>query len=117
MVYIKNSLITILVLLIISIIFGTLSYFNIFNDKYLRIIQIVSLFITISIESYCLGRKKDKNGYIEGFNNGSITLVLFLILNLLLKRDFSKVKIIIYFVIIILSTFASILGINKKMKD
>ena len=115
--YLKNLLITILVFFITTIIFGTLSYFNIINDKTLYSIQLISLFSTVYIESFYLGKEKEKKGYVEGLINGSLVSTLFLIINILFKRDINIFKILFYFIIIIISMFASILGINKKMKD
>ena len=115
--YLKNLLITIAILLITTIIFGSLSYNNIFSDKTLIIIQFISLFIIIFIESFYLGKSKDKKGYIEGIINGSIISLFFLIINIIFKKKISIYKIIIYFIIIIISMIGSILGINKKMKD
>ena len=117
MIYLRNLLITIIVLLIITIIFGNLAYFNIINDNVLNSIQLFSFIITIFIESFYLGKIKDKKGYMEGLINGGLISILFLFLNILFKRDFHLYKIIFYFIIIIISMLASILGINKKTRD
>lgn len=115
--YLKKALNTISILLIITILFGSLSYNNIISDKLLNITQLISLFILIFIESYYLGKAKDKNGYIAGLINGSIISLFFFIINIIFKKKINIYKILFYFIIIIVSVSASILGINKKMKD
>ena len=115
--YIKRILITILGLILITIIFGSLSYFNIINEKILNILQKVLLFVIIYIESYNLGKKKEKKGYIEGIIYGTILILLFIVINIILKRNISIYKLFYYLIILTVSIFSSILGINKKMKD
>ena len=115
--YFKNILIILTTLVINTIIFGSLSYINIINEKVLFFIQYIMLFITLFIEGYYLGKNKDKNGYIEGLINGSIISISFIIINLLTKRDFNIYKLLFYLLIIVVSMLSSILGINKKMKD
>lgn len=114
--YIINLLKVLISGIIITIIFSFLSFKNIISDKTLSFIQIISILIIIFIISFQLGRKQNKNGYLEGIKFGIIVTASFLIINLLLRNNITRIKIIYYLSIIIISILGSIIGINKKTK-
>ncbi len=115
--YLKGLIITFTGLLITTFVFGSFSYSNVISENILYIIQIIMLFSIIAFESYNLGKKKDKKGYIEGLIFGTIISLIFLLINILFIKNIDIYKIFYYLFIIILSTLSSIIGINKKMKD
>ena len=114
--YIKQAIKLILIIILLSIIFGTLSYFNIINETIVKIIQLSIVFIYILYNSYILGKSKQNKGYLEGFKFGGIIVLSFMILNLFLKKELNISKLVYYFLIILISVSGSILGINKKTK-
>ena len=114
--YLINLIKLIIVIIISTLIFGTLSYFNIISDKISSIFIIVLSLVSIFYLSYNMGIKKEKNGYIEGIIFGMIIFIFFLLINIIFRKSITKMKIIYYFIIILISTCGSILGINKKTK-
>ena len=114
--YLLNIIKLIIIIMITTLLFGTLSYLNIISDDICSIIQIVVFFVSLFLISYKMGKEKEKNGYIEGIVLGLITLFTFLIINLGFKKEINKIKLIYYLFILIISISGSILGINKKTK-
>ena len=108
----SKTLITIfLALLIIS----TLYYFNILSDKIASYLRPLSILLILFITSYKLGKKSIKNGYLEGFKLGSLVIVFFFILSLIFFRNYFKIRLILYYLILLItSILGSMIGISKK---
>ena len=105
-----------LIILSTTLLFSFITYKDIISEKTLSIIQILVMFTTIFILSYILGKKKEKNGYIDGLIFGFLITTISLIINIIFIKKITKYKLIYYLFIIIISTLGSILGINKKTK-
>lgn len=104
-------LISIFICLTITVVFY---YFNLINDTTFNILQILILLINIFIQTFILGIKKDKFGFLEGIKFSLIIISLFLILSLITSSPIS-IKIIIYYLIIMItSIYGATYGINKK---
>lgn len=112
--YLKEYLKILLSLFITSLLVSTLAYFNIIDNSKNAIIFIVFI-ISILINSFLLGKRTNKNGYVEGIKIGSTIIFTFIIIRLLLKRNIIE-KLLYYVIILITSIFGCILGINKKEK-
>ena len=116
--YLKSLLYTIISILIFTIIITTLNYFNLISGKLLNILQILSMIISVIIGGYYLGKTSSSKGYIQGLKIGLIILTILIPLNLFILKTPFKISIIIFYIIILISSIlGSILGINKKKKD
>ena len=113
--YLKSMAYTLSIILITTIIITIFNYFNILNDIPLKIIMLLIPIISIFIGSFKIGRVSNKKGYIEGLKYGLIWALIFIIINLIIK-NFTILSIIYYIVLLLTSTFAGILGINKKKR-
>ena len=87
----------------------------------LKLSSIIKLnFVFISIVTFVFGilngKNTEKKGYLEGLKLGSIISLSLFLLNLIFIRKFSLSIFIYYIVIIISTTFGSMLGINLKKK-
>ena len=91
-----------------------LNYFNIVTTNFTNITKLIILIFSIFIGSFILGKKSLKKGYIEGIKYSIVFIVLLVIINLLFVKEFNVKSIIYFLIIIISSTFGSMLGINKK---
>ena len=114
--YIISFIRFLVIIIITSIIFGSLSYFNIISETIFNTIEITILSLTVFFISFSLGKKKEKNGYIDGLIFGGTILLFFLILNILFIKNINNYKILYYMLILFLAILGSILGINKKTK-
>lgn len=111
--YLKSSAWTIGIILTSIIIVTILNYFNILNGTILKIVELLIPIIAIFIGSYKIGKASTKKGYIEGIKYGIIWIVVFLIINLFLKS--LSLRNSIYFLLLMLdSTLASMVGINRR---
>ena len=104
-----------LAIIIIGIFIITLlKYFNIITSGLANVLKLIIIIVAMFIGSFFLGKKAMKKGYLEGIKYSILFLVFLLIINLTIIKEFN-IKMIIYFLIIIISaTFGSMLGINKK---
>lgn len=115
--FLKHLLFTLLAIFITLFFLSTLYYFNILNSNIMNYIRPLSILIILFISSYKLGKKIEKNGYIEGAKLGGSTVIFFLIISLLLFREDFKLRIILYDTILIMtSILGSMIGINKEKK-
>lgn len=103
---------SILILTFISTIF---SYFNIFSDKVMSIIKIIIPIIGLLIGGFYIGKRSLKKGFIEGLKLGLIFSVFLIIFNFLALGNSFKVKYLLFYLILIISSIlGSMIGINRK---
>lgn len=114
--YIKNFfkaiLISFIVLFIMSVLTTLFSYFNILSYKLTKIILKTSIYISLFIGSFILGKTIKSKAWIEGIKFSLVYILIFLILN-----GFSLIKVIYYISFMICSVLGAILGINTKKGD
>lgn len=91
-----------------------LNYFNIFTSNLTNIIKLIIVIVSMFIGAFLLGKRSLKKGYIEGIKYSIVFIVLLVIINLLFVKEFNVKSIIYFLIIIISSTFGSMLGINNK---
>ena len=120
--YIKNIGISILYIigsiLLLTFIMTILSYFNIIGDKFTSFFKIMVPVISLFIGGIKLGEKSNKKGWLEGLKLGLIFIILLIIFEFLALDNSFKVKNIIFYIIIIISSiFGSMVGISIKKTD
>ncbi len=111
--YLKSLIYTSGILLGSCIIITVLSYFNIVSGNILKIIELLIPIISIFVGSYILGMRCSNKGYIEGIKYGTIWILLFLVINIIFK-NFTYLSLVYYLIFMVVSIFASIIGINKR---
>lgn len=94
-----------------------LNYFNIFTSNLTNIVKLIIVIVSMFIGAFLLGKKTLKKGYIEGIKYSIIFIVLLVIINLLFVKEFNVKSIIYFLIIIISSTFGSMLGIKNKSQN
>lgn len=115
--FFKHLSITLLTIFLILLFISTLYYFNILSSNIVNYLRPLSIFLTLFISSYNLGKKIEKNGYLEGCKLGTAAVLFFLILSLIFFHSYFKIRIILYyFILIITSILGSMIGINKVKK-
>lgn len=111
----KSILTTLGIIFISLFILTILSYFDLINDSTFNIFQIMFLIISFFIGGFLTGRNTDTKGWLEGLKFGMFFVIIFLILNLIIFKDFKISSIIYYLILIISSSFGSMIGISKKL--
>lgn len=101
--------------ILLSLLFITiLYYFNIIGGTTYKILKIILLLLNIFISSFILGKTANNKGFLEGIKFATIIIPIFLILTLLTNQTL-QIKMIIYYLIILLaSTFGGMVGISRK---
>lgn len=104
-------------LLLISTFFLTIiDYFSLFNMKIIKGLKLLIPILSLALVSYNLGKSAQKKGYIEGIKIGTMIIIIFTILILLLDKY--QLKTLLFNVILLLtSMLSSMIGINKKKKN
>lgn len=113
--YLAISLISILIgLLLIT----TLYYYDILGSSFVNYLRLFMILFILFITSYKLGKKTEKNGYLEGGKFGLLNILVFFGISLLFFREDFKLRLIIYYIILLFTTIlGSMIGINKTKKS
>lgn len=120
--YLKNigiSFLYIIGLLFILTFFITLlNYFNVFGSKTMAVLEIIIFALSLFVGGVVIGRKSNKLGWLEGLKLGGIFLVILLLFNYLGLDHSFKIKDLIFYLILFISTmFGSMVGINRKKQS
>lgn len=102
-------------LLIFTLITTIFSYFNILNDKVTSIVKIIIPIISMFIGGFFIGKNSNKKGFLEGLKLGVIFSIILIIFNYLAFDYSFKIKYLLFYSILIISSiFGSMIGINRK---
>ena len=102
-------------ILVLTFITTILSYFNILNDKITSIVKIIIPIISMLIGGFYIGKNSFKKGFLEGLKLGGIFSCILIIFNYLAFNNSFKLKyLLFYLILIITSILGSMIGINKK---
>lgn len=112
--YIKSLIIFLSSIVIIPIF---LTIFNLLKLKTNRIIIIIIGSLLMFIIGLILGKKTDKNGYLNGLLLSVITILILVLTSLIFKFNLNINSLIYYIILAISTVFGSMLGINKKAKS
>ena len=109
----KNLLFTLIFFIIFSLLLTIFNYFNIINYQILNIGKIIIPILTLMFAGLLMGKKANKNGWLEGLKI-SLIIILILIITTVIMNEFSYKKLTFFIILIISGIFGSILGINTK---
>ena len=112
--YIKPLIIFLSSLIIIPFI---LTILNLLKFETNKIFIIIITSILMFIIGIILGRKSNNKGYLKGLLFSSVCILLLAIMSLIFKFSLNINSVIYYVILLISTTFGSMLGINKKSKN
>lgn len=105
-------------LLLTTLFISTLYYFNILGNKVFTVIELIVPLLSFLIGGIIIGRNSKSKGWLEGLKLGLILSILFLLISFLgFEIKFEIGNIIYYLIIVIITTFGSMIGINYQKKD
>ncbi len=114
--YLKRTISTIILIAISLLILSTLYYFDIINNFLYEVFIIISLLLNLFIQTFILGKSCIKKGFLEGIKFNTIIVIIFTIINLLLKGEFG-IRILLYYLIMYLtSILGGCIGISRQQK-
>lgn len=98
----------------LTFIFTLLNYIGLLNNTAINIIKIVIPVLSMFIGGFIIGKKTGKKGWLEGLKLSLIFLVILTLFNYLGLKSNLSFKVLIYYLMLIISTmFGSIIGVNK----
>ena len=113
--YLKSFMYILISLLLLSILIGTLSYFDVLRNSSIKIFELIAIIISMLIGGIYLGKNSNKKGYLEGIKIGlAMIVILFIFGYLSFGKEVSISTLIFYVIILVSSVLGSIFGINKK---
>lgn len=113
----KQLIATLISIFISLLIVSTFYYFDIISSNLVKYLRPLLILLILFISSYNLGKKTDKKGYLEGIKLASSIIFIFLVISLIFFRPYFKLRLILYYLILIItSTLGSMIGINKEKK-
>lgn len=105
-------------ILVCTLIITSLSIINFTSSKSTSILELISIILCLFINSFLLGKKASNKGYLEGLKLGFSVSLTYLILSILVFSFHINFKnILFYILLIIISMFGSMIGINKKLDN
>ena len=115
LIHLAYAFVSILVLILIVTVFN---YFNLMSSGVTSAIKFIVPVGSLFVTSLLLGKKTKKRGILEGLKFGGIFIFIILVLNNLILMNSFEVKILIYYVILLVSAMlGSMIGINLKKSD
>ncbi len=115
--YLKAFTITIIIIIISSLIISLLYNYDLINDKIYTTLKMIIPTASILIGGIYIGRRSTNKGYLEGIKSSLIYLIFSFIISFILNSGISLNIIIYYIIMIISSSFGSMIGILKQKKD
>lgn len=111
---ILNPLLSFFIIILVGTLVLTLiNYFNLLNSKIISILKLILPIGAIFTSSYKLGKISEQKGYLEGLKLGSIIILIFTLLVIILDK-FSLKSLIYYLILLLTSILSSMIGINRK---
>lgn len=112
--YLKYFSILLLSIIIPIFILTIFNYFEVFNNNVIDVLKLIVTLVSILVNSFYLGKNSKSKGYIEGLKFGLMFIIFITLSNLILINEFSLRIIIYYILIVVTSMVGSTIGINKK---
>ena len=100
-------------LLLVLLLLTVLNYYQLLPDGFYSFLKLMALLCTVFIQSFSLGKKTKKKGYLEGIKYG-ILLILILFLVTVLFSKWQIRTLLYYLLILSTSTLGSMIGISFK---
>ena len=105
-----------IVMMGIVLVSSDIYYFFDVNYKTISIILLMSTLLLFLIMGFLEGKRATVKGYKAGLKIGFLFIILFLIINVLVIKNFNLIMIMYYGVLLLSSTLGGMIGINRKKK-
>lgn len=116
--YLKSLVWTIIPIFILSFLGSLFYYLNWLNPKVYNILKLLIPVLSLFLGGLYLGKHSKENGWLEGLKlGGSWIIFLFILSYLAFDIGFSLKGLIYYLIILITTTFGSMVGIRNVEKE
>lgn len=90
------------------------NYINLFSNTFINILKVIIPVVSLFVGGFIIGKRTGKKGWLEGIKLSLIFLLILTIFNYLaLDTSFSLKTLIYYLILIVSTTFGSMIGVNK----
>ncbi len=114
--YLKTIGYEITLIILFTLIYSILYYFNITSSSVNNVIKIISFIFIFILTGINIGKLSSKKGWLEGLKISLITIILFIFVSLLFKYNFNIKQVIYYLITSITIVLGSMMGINFRKK-
>lgn len=117
--YFKNLSISfgfiISILFVFTFLITVMSYFNIISNSITTVFKMIIPILSLFVGGFITGKKSSKKGWLEGLKLGTIFCIILILFNILgLNNKFEFSNVLFYIILIISSIVGSMIGINGK---
>jgi putative membrane protein (TIGR04086 family) len=90
------------------------NYINLFGNTFINVLKVIIPIISLFVGGFVIGKRTGKKGWLEGIKLGLIFLAFLTIFNYLALDSSISLKTVIYYIILVIATtFGSMIGVNK----
>lgn len=90
------------------------NYINLFGNTFINVLKVIIPIISLFVGGFVIGKRTGKKGWLEGIKLSLIFLAFLTIFNYLaLDFSMSPKTLIYYIILVIATTFGSMIGVNK----
>ncbi len=90
------------------------NYINLFGKTFINVLKVIIPVISLFVGGFVIGKRTGKKGWLEGIKLSLIFLAFLTIFNYLaLDFSMSPKTLIYYIILVIATTFGSMIGVNK----
>lgn len=90
------------------------NYINLFGNTFINVLKVIIPVISLFVGGFVIGKRTGKKGWLEGIKLSLIFLAFLTIFNYLaLDFSMSPKTLIYYIILVIATTFGSMIGVNK----
>ncbi len=114
--YLKAFIQSLIIIVILSIILTLLYNFDLISDNFYNITKMIIPIISLIIGGVYVGRRSKSKGYQEGIKASLFYIIFSVIFSLIFDNNFNLSIILYYLILMISSSFGSMLGILKQKK-
>ena len=90
------------------------NYINLFGNTFINVLKVIIPVISLFVGGFVIGKRTGKKGWLEGIKLSLIFIAFLTIFNYLaLDFSMSPKTLIYYIILVIATTFGSMIGVNK----
>ncbi len=113
--YLKSYGYLLISIITLTFIITLFNYFGLFSSNITNIFKLLIPIISLFVTALMVGKKASKRGLLEGLKYGGIFIIGILIINNLILGTNFQAKILIYYLILLVSSMiGSMIGINQN---
>ncbi len=112
--YLKSLIYIFSIIIILTFLITIFNYIGIISGISFNILKLSIPIISLFIGGIIVGKNSEKKGWLNGIKIGITVIIFFLIIALLMKSKLTIKMVIYYLILLSVTIFGSMIGINRK---